>query len=99
MSLVIKTFEKLVKDALFDTVQDKLDPPQITYTSGRGIDDTTGTHLNIIFKHLEEAQSLVHLLFIDFSSALNCNQPHVLPDMLKRAHNTDAGPICWLFWQ
>lgn len=33
--VVIKTFEKLVKDALLNTVQDKLDPLQFAYVRQR----------------------------------------------------------------
>ncbi|XDV19566.1 hypothetical protein PO909_025015 [Leuciscus waleckii] len=95
-SLVMKTFERLVKDALLDTVQDKLDPLQFAYRSGRGVDDAIGTLLNMVFKRLEGAKSLVRLLFIDFSSAFNCIQPHVLADRLKNTYNIDTGLICWL---
>lgn len=71
-SLVMKSLEKLVKDAVMDSVQDKLDRLQFVYRSGRGVEDTTGTLLNMVFKHLDGAKTLVHLLFIDFSSAFNC---------------------------
>lgn len=74
-SLVKKSLEKLVKDAVMDSVQDKLDRLQFVYRSGRGVEDATGTLLNVVFKHHEGAKTLVHLLFIVFSSALNCIQP------------------------
>ena len=37
--------------------------------------------MNLVAKHLEKAHSYVRILFIDFSSAFNAIQPHIL---LKR---------------
>lgn len=34
--------------------------------------------------------------FIDFSSAFNCIQPHILAERLKSVHNIDYELICWL---
>ncbi len=72
-----------------DTVQDKLDLLQFVYRSGRGVDVAIGMLFNM------EAKSLVRLPFIDFPSALNCIQSHILADRLKSIHNIDAGLICW----
>lgn len=91
-SLVMKTFEKIVKNVLLNTVQDKIFN-SLTCPS-RGVDDATGTLLNMVLKHLEGTKSFVHLLPIDFSSAFNCFQPYVLADRLNYIHNIDAGLIC-----
>lgn len=45
-TLTSKSFEKLMEDALLDTVQDKLDDLQFAYRQGRGVDDATGMRLN-----------------------------------------------------
>lgn len=79
-----------------DSVQDRLDPLQFAYRPSRGVEDATGTLLNLVFKHLEGAKSLVRLLFVDFSSAFNCIQPHVLAGKLRNCFNIDPGLVSWL---
>lgn len=66
-SLVMKSFERIVKDELMNTVQANLDPPQFVYQVGRGVDDAIITLLNMIVLHLEGTNSFVRLLFIVFS--------------------------------
>lgn len=95
-SLIMKSFERIVKDALMTMVQANLDPFQFAYRPGRGVDDAISTLLNMIFSHLEGTKTFVRLVFIDFSSAFNCIQPHILAESLKSVHNIDPGLICWL---
>ncbi len=76
----MKSFEKTVKESLLDIVQETLDPLQFAYRSGRGEKDEVGTLLNLILIHEEGAKALASLLFIDFSSALNCIEPHLLAE-------------------
>ena len=94
-SLIMKVFERIVKEALLTAVQADLDPLQFAYRSGRGVDDAISTLLNMVLTHVEEAKSLARLLFIDFSSAFNCIQPHILAQRLTN-HNIDHGLLCWL---
>lgn len=91
----MKAFEKIVKETPQTVVQADLDPFHFTYRSGRGVDDTISTLLNMTLSHLEGAKSLVQLLFIDFSSAFNCILPHILA-RLKTNHNINTALICWL---
>ncbi|KAI5086940.1 gastrula zinc finger protein XlCGF28.1-like, partial [Silurus meridionalis] len=95
-SLIMKTFERIVKDTLLSMVQANLDPFQFAYRSGRGVDDVICALLNMILAHLEGAKTFVCLVFIDFSSAFNCIQPHILAERLKSVHNIDYGLISWL---
>ena len=44
----------------------------------RSIDDATITLLNHAYTHLEKKNSFVRILFIDFSSAFNTIQPHLM---------------------
>lgn len=93
---MMKSLEKLVKTSLMDSVQERLDLLQFAYRPSRGVEDATGTLLNLVFKHLEGAKSLVRLLFVDFSSAFNCIQPHVLASKLLNCFNIDPGLVSWL---
>lgn len=95
-SLTMKTLEKIVRDNLLISVQDHLDPLQFAYRPQRGVEDAACTLLNFIHSHLEGAKSLVRLLFIDFSSAFNCIQPHILAGTLKSVFNIEPTLICWL---
>ncbi len=38
----------------------------------------------------------LRLVFIDFSSAFNCIQHHILAERLNRVDNLDSWLICWL---
>lgn len=90
-SLVMKSFERIVKDELMNTAQANSDPLQFAYRAGRGVDDAIITLLNMIVSHLEGAKSFVRLLFIDFTSAFNCIQPHILAERLMN-YDIDRGP-------
>ena len=54
------------------------------------------TLLNAIIAHLGRDKTFVRLIFIDFSSAFNCIQPHVLEERLKNVHNIDPGMVLML---
>lgn len=95
-SLVMKSFEKIVKETLLTCVQDNLDPFQFAYRSGRGVEDALATLLNLVLTHLEGAKTFARLLFIDFSSAFNCIQPHILAERLRDIHSINPGLIAWL---
>ena len=94
-SLVMKCFEKLVKEEILSVVQPNLDPLQFAYRPGRGVDDATCTLMDFILLHLDDARAFVRLVFIDFSSAFNCIQPHILAGRLA-THNIGSGLIAWI---
>lgn len=52
--------------------------------------------LNPALKHPEGNKNHAHLLFIDFSSAVNCIQPHVFAHRLLSHFNIDFSEVCWL---
>lgn len=79
-----------------NTVQENLDPLQFAYRSGRGADDAMSTLLNMILSHLEGAKTFVWLVFIDFLTAFNCIQPHILAERLRSIQSIDPDLICWL---
>ncbi len=95
-SIVMKTFERLVKQILIEKVQSQLDPMQFAYRASRGVDDATITLFNYLYKHLEGIKTHARLLFLDFSSAFNTIQPHILVNKLLSDFNLDAGLVKWV---
>lgn len=77
-SLVMKNFEKILKDKVVSLIDGKLDPLQFAYQAGKGVDDTKLLILDRVYKHLEKPKSHLRLLFANFSSAFNKMQPHIL---------------------
>ncbi len=67
-SLVMKCFEKFVRDKLLLKTQSLLDPLQFAYQARRGVEDASSTLLNMIMKHLDARKTEVRLLFVNFSS-------------------------------
>ena len=96
LTSLVKSLEKSVKETLLTCVQDNLDPLQFAYRPGRGVADAVGTLLNLVLTHLEGAKTFARLLFIDFSSAFNCIQPHILAGRLRDSHSIDPSLIAWL---
>ncbi len=86
MSLVMKSFEKLIKRELTSRTNCLLDPLQFAYRLNRGVQDATVTVLNLILKHLEGNRNHARLLFVDFSSAFNTIQPHLLVEFKLEAN-------------
>ncbi len=94
-SLAMKAFEKIIKAELLGVTQEILDPFQFAYRPGRGVEDAVATLLHTLQGHLDGAKTFARLLFIDFSSAFNCIQPHILAKRLA-GMGIDHGLICWL---
>ena len=55
-----------------------MDRLQFAYKAKRGVEDATLTLFNLISSHLDSPGTTVRVLFMDFSSAFNTIQPHVL---------------------
>ena len=64
------------------TDKGSLDPLQFAYRAGRGVEDASLMLLNSLYHHLEGPLTLARLLLIDFSSAFNTIQPHLLVEKL-----------------
>lgn len=95
-SLVMKSFERLMKEELLPHLEPLLDPLQFAYRASRGVEDATATLLNLVFKHLESSKTHARLLFVDFSSAFNTIQPHILIDKLVNNFNLDFNVVGWI---
>ena len=86
-SLVMKNFEKILKNITVSLIQDKLDPLQFAYQPKKGVEDAKIFIMDTVYKHLEKPKSHVRLLFADFSSAFNKMQPHILIERLSSYFN------------
>ncbi len=78
MSVVIKSFERLVLVYLKASTVPLLDPLQFAYRANRSLDDAVNMGLHFILQHLDRPGTYVRILFVDFSSAFNT----IIPDPL-----------------
>lgn len=76
--IVMKCFERINLDYMMPVVKPFLDIYQFAYSHGIGVEDAVMTLNDILRSHLESKNSHARLLFVDFSSAFNTIQPHVL---------------------
>lgn len=53
-SLVMKSFEKTLKEEIITLTSDKLDPLQFAYQAGNGVEDAKLFILDKVYKHLEQ---------------------------------------------
>ena len=94
-SVVMKCFEKVVLSRLVPRIQPHADPLQFAYKKNRGTDDATLTLLHHAFTHLDHKGSFVRVRFIDFSSAFNTIQLHVLAHKLTQT-GVNAKLVLWI---
>ncbi|KAI2646347.1 hypothetical protein H4Q32_030498 [Labeo rohita] len=71
MSVVMKSFEKLVVAYLKNITGPLLDPLLFAYRANRSVDDAINMGLHFILQHLDKTGNYVRILFVDFSSAFN----------------------------
>ena len=90
-SLPMKCLEKLILKRILPECQSHLDPYQFAYKAKRSVEDAILYFTNNIYSHLDIPKSYVRSLFIDFSSAFNTIQPHILiPKLLHMGVNRTA---------
>ena len=61
---------------------ESLDPLQYAYCPKRSTEDTISVTLHIALSHLENKDTYIRMLFIDYSSAFNTVLPHKLTNKL-----------------
>ena len=76
--IVMKCFERLVMSHIKSILPPTLDPFQFAYRAKRSTEDAICSVLHPALTHLENADSHVRMLFIDFSSAFNTIIPQQL---------------------
>ncbi len=80
---MMKCFERLVMHKIKTSLPNTLDPLQFAYRPNRSMDDAISSTLHLALTHLENKDSYVRMLFIDFSSAFNTIIPQQLINKLN----------------
>ncbi len=78
-----KCFEKLIRDHICSVLPASLDPLQFTYRSNRSTDDAIAFTLHTALSHLENKNTYVRMLFVDYSLAFNTIVPATLVAKLQ----------------
>ncbi len=78
-----KCFEKLVRDYICSVLPASLDPLQFAYRSNHSTDDAIAFTLHTTLSHLENKNTYVRMLFVDYSSAFNTIVPATLVAKLQ----------------
>ncbi len=86
-----KCFEKLVRDYICSVLPASLDPLQFAYRSNRSTDDAIAFTLHTALSHLENKNTYVRMLFVDYSSAFNTIVPATLVAKLQTLDLCAAG--------
>ena len=94
-SLVMKVFERIVLQNLLLQTNPYLDQNQFAYKPNRSTSDATLSLLHSCYEHLEKPNSFVRILFIDFSSAFNTIQPHLMARKLL-GYGVEHRLVLWL---
>ncbi|KAI5614000.1 gastrula zinc finger protein XlCGF28.1-like [Silurus asotus] len=79
----VKCFERLVMRHIKTQLPPAVDPMQFAYGPNRSTDDAISTTLHLAITHLDNKDSHVRMLFIDFSSAFNTIIPQHLIEKLS----------------
>ncbi len=78
-----KCFEKLVREHICSVLPASLDPLQFAYRSNHSTDDAIAFTLHTALSHLENKNTYVRMLFVDYSSPFNTIVPATLVAKLQ----------------
>ncbi|KAK3537275.1 hypothetical protein QTP70_007002 [Hemibagrus guttatus] len=78
----MKCFKRLAMRHMKVQLPPSLDPLQFAYHLNRSTDDAISTTLHLSLTHLDNKDTYVRMLFIDFSSAFNTIIPQQLIEKL-----------------
>ncbi len=81
--IMMKCFERLVMRHIKSNLPKTLDPLMFAYCQNRSTDNAISSTLHLALTHLENKDSYVRMLFIDFSSAFNTIIPQQLINKLN----------------
>ena len=95
-SLIMKCLEHIIKNHLCTHIQNLRDPLQFAYCRDRSVQDAVLTLLHYTSQHLDKRNTQVRALFVDFSSAFNTIQPHILMSKLLEM-NINSKIIAWTY--
>ena len=94
-SIPMKCVERIALKHLKQETAEHQDPLQFAYTQGRNTEDAILTLLHHLYQHLEKAKTYARILYVDFSSAFNTLQPHLLTEKLL-AMDVNPMLIAWI---
>ena len=94
-SIVMKCLEKIILRQLLKEVQANLDPHQFAYKPARSTEDAILFLLGNLYHHLDTPKHYARVLFIDFSSAFNTIQPHIMIEKLANL-NVSTNIQAWI---
>ena len=94
-SNIMKCLERLITRFLTSQASSFLDNLQFAYRQSRGVDDAVLVYLHKLYNHLDSPRTHVRSLFIDFSSAFNTIQPHILAQKLLQM-NISPQIVRWI---
>ena len=92
-AIIMKCFERIVLKHL--DPNRLVDKSQFAYITERSVEDATLTLTHHIQEHLDKKRTYARVLFIDFSSAFNTIQPHLMLQKLMKM-NVNANLIMWI---
>ena len=95
-SIAFKCVEKIIMRQLRAETAGQQDPLQFAYKQNRNTEDAVLTLLHHLYEHLDRQKSYARILFMDFSSAFNTIQPHLMVKKLL-AMSVNPALIKWLF--
>ncbi|KAK3564438.1 hypothetical protein QTP86_020370 [Hemibagrus guttatus] len=81
--IVMKCFERLIRKHIKTQLPPSLDPMKFAYHPNHSMDDAITITLHLALRHLDNKDTYVRMLFIDFNSAFNTNIPQHLIEMLR----------------
>ena len=87
-SVIMKCLEKVVKDILLRQVNQFMDNYQIAHTKNRCVEDATLSFTDYALNFLDKGNTssvkrFVKILYVDFSSAFNTIQPHLMMSKMR----------------
>ena len=94
-SVPMKCLERVIMNRLMPSVNQSLDQMQFAYRPKRSVEDAVLTLLNTACEHLEKGGTYVRALFVDFSSAFNTIQPHLMIKKLLDLR-VDSTIVLWI---
>lgn len=95
LTSVLKVPAETIVTRFFLQVSPTLVLPQSAYRPNRSVEDAVMTVLHTTYGHLEKPQTYTRILLVDFSSAFNCMQPHILCTKLQELQ-VDPLMILWI---
>ena len=94
-STLVKILDRIVMNTFLPICQPFLDPLQFAYRKNRGVEDAILSFTHNLYKHIDQPKCYVRTLFIDFSSAFNTIQPHLLiPKLIQM--NVSKSICLWI---